>query len=84
MKKTMLYRFAIVFLISLIVGQNSYGGKIDQVKVAVKSACNKDLGDTEIMESVIKAFDCTSGTDVTVTGCKIKCLKENSGSVVGK
>lgn len=59
-------------------------GKVDQVKASVKSTCNKDLPESDLMDAVLKAYDCTAGTEVKVADCKIKCLKENSGSVVGK
>lgn len=59
-------------------------GKVDQVKKAVKVACNKDLQDSELMDAVLKAFDCVPGTDVKIADCKLKCLKEGDGNVVGK
>ncbi|PWU12254.1 MAG: hypothetical protein C5B49_16620 [Bdellovibrio sp.] len=61
-------------------------GKVDQVREAVKNSCQKrELKENEILEAVLKAFDCTPGTEVqVVVECKIKCLRENAGNVVGK
>ena len=75
-----------IFLLAaaLFVCAPSFAGKIDTVKDTVKNSCKLELDDTTALELVKKAYlTCTPGSDVEVKGCKIKCLKENAGAVVG-
>lgn len=84
-ESTLMFKLALLFIaVAIFKPSEVQAGKVDQVKQAVLSSCNKTLGDGEVMDAVIKAFDCTAGSDVSVGGCSIKCLKENSGNVVGK
>ena len=69
--------------LALIIGTTAQAGKVDQVKQAVKNTCQKDIPDGEVMDAVLKSFDCSSGADVKLQVCTIKCLKD-SGNVVGK
>lgn len=78
------FKEIVVTLGFLTFASSAHAGKVDQVKDAVKSSCQKELSTAEVMDAVLKAFDCTPGTDVKVADCQIKCQKENNGSVVGK
>lgn len=83
MKNQSRYRLLIgIFLLGLCAPQMSFAGKIDDVKKAVKDKCNKDVPSAEVMDVVLKVFDCTPDSDVTVGDCTIKCMK-TSGAVVG-
>ncbi|MGZ3691486.1 MAG: hypothetical protein ACXVAX_08280 [Pseudobdellovibrio sp.] len=77
-------RLIYIAILSTILGAPAYAGKVDTVKKAVKDSCNKELPDSDLMEAIVKAYDCTAGTSVKVADCKISCLKENGGFVVGK
>lgn len=60
-------------------------GKVEQVQAAVKKACSKDLANDEALRQVKNLFlSCVPGDKVDVDGCKVPCLKENSGAVVGQ
>lgn len=67
----------------MFFSQQAYAGKIDDVKNAVKEKCKTELAQDQVLESVIKAFDCTEGSDVKIGSCTIKCLKASAGNVVG-
>jgi hypothetical protein len=58
-------------------------GKVDAVKEAVKKQCGKELDPADVMSTVMKVFDCSPNSEVKVGDCTIKCLKGNSGNVVG-
>ncbi len=75
----------VMFLLMLIfaIVPASHAGKVDDVKKAVKDKCSKELPEDSLMDSAMKAFDCQPSQDVTIQGCTIKCLKANSGNVVG-
>jgi hypothetical protein len=66
-----------------LVSMPAQAGKVDEVKKIIKEKCSKDLSDSEVTDAVVKAYDCTPDSDVSVAGCTIKCLKGGSGSVVG-
>ncbi len=67
-----------------LIALPSFAGKVETVKETVKKACSKDLDDKAALDAVKKAFlSCTPGSEVEIDGCKIKCLKENAGAVVG-
>lgn len=71
-------------LAALLATSPSHAGRIETVKETVKNTCNKEVDDKTALDLVKKAFlSCTPGQDVDAGGCKIKCLKENSGAVVG-
>lgn len=67
----------------IFFSMQAFAGKIDDVKNAVKEKCKTELAQDQVLESVIKAFDCTEGSDVKIGSCTIKCLKANAGNVVG-
>ncbi len=74
---------SIAVLTALLLSTPVFAGKVDEVKNAVKEKCKIDLPAAQILESVIKAYDCNDGVDVKLEGCTIKCLKGNAGNVVG-
>jgi hypothetical protein len=59
-------------------------GKVDDVKKAIKEKCGKDVPSTELLDAVVKAYDCQPEQDVSVADCTIKCLKGSAGKVVGE
>jgi hypothetical protein len=73
---------ALALLFSCLIPQLGFAGKIDDVKKAVKEKCNKNIPSAEVMDVVLKVYDCTPDSDVVVGGCTIKCMK-SSGAVVG-
>ncbi|HEX7674763.1 MAG TPA: hypothetical protein VF412_11365 [Bdellovibrio sp.] len=69
----------------LISGRAFAEGKVEAVQVAVKKACSKDIPNDEALRLVKGLFlSCVPGDKVDVDGCKVPCLKENSGAVVGQ
>lgn len=74
---------AAIALTTIMMSAPAYAGKVDDVKKAVKDKCGTDIAAAQVLESVIKAYDCNEGTDVKIGDCSIKCLKANSGNVVG-
>jgi hypothetical protein len=70
---------------SLFMTQPAHAGKLEVVKDIVKSACRKDVDDNQALRLVKKVYlTCISGQDIEVEdGCKIKCLRENTGSIIG-
>ncbi|QLY25897.1 hypothetical protein [Bdellovibrio sp. KM01] len=73
-------------LVSFLSGHHAMAeGKVEQVQNAVKKACSKDLANDEALRQVKNLFlSCVPGDKVDVDGCKVPCLKENSGAVVGQ
>ena len=68
----------------LAVAPSAFAGKVDDVKKAIKEKCSKDVPSGELLDAVVKAFDCQPDQEVTVAGCAIKCLKGSAGKVVGE
>ncbi len=59
--------------------------KVEAVQKEVTKACGKELGKDEALRMVKNLFlSCVPGDKVDVEGCKVNCLKENSGAVVGQ
>lgn len=81
---SLMTRIAGLVAFALIISASfpAKAGKIDEVKAAVKAACNKELLSGELTAAVMGAYDCNPGSKVTVAGCAIDC-KKDSGSVVG-
>ena len=81
MNKTMkgIWLFAL-----LAVPSEAFAGKVDNVKKAVKDKCNKEIPIEILVTAVVRAYDCEPNRELTIAGCKIKCLKTEDGSVVGK
>ncbi|WP_413583378.1 hypothetical protein [Bdellovibrio sp. HCB288] len=71
--------------VSLFSGHAMAQGKVELVQAAVKKACSKDMANDEALRQVKNLFlSCVPGDKVDVDGCKVPCLKENSGAVVGQ
>ena len=75
---------AIVILgTALALAAPAHASKVEEVKRAVKDKCMTDIPQKELLDAVVKAYDCQPKSDVTINGCAIKCLKGDSGNVVG-
>jgi hypothetical protein len=74
----------IVLLALLAISSEAFAGKVDKVKKAVRDQCNKEIPIETLVTAVIRAYECAPDREVTIAGCKIKCLKDDDGSVVGK
>lgn len=76
-----------LFLVAstLAISFSAYAGKVESVQAEVKKSCNKDISSEEALPLVKSIFlSCSPGSKVdTPLGCKVNCLKENSGAVVG-
>lgn len=59
-------------------------GKVDEVKKAVRTKCQTEIPVETLLTAVVRAYDCEPDQNVTIAGCKIKCLKNGDGKVVGK
>lgn len=69
----------------LVSGRCFAEGKVEAVQAAVKKSCSKDIANDEALRLVKSLFlSCVPGDKVDVDGCKVACLKENSGAVVGQ
>lgn len=74
-----------IFFSVLLQFSTAQAGKVEDVQAAVKEACSKDIDKAEALRLVkTLALNCIPGSKVDVTGCDVKCLKENTGSVVGQ
>ena len=66
-------------------GNLAFAGKVEDVQAEVKKSCAKDLPKEDALRLVKNLFlSCVPGDKVDVDGCKVACLKENSGAVVGQ
>lgn len=82
MKKTIMVMAALPIMLA---GQMAFAGKVEDVQAEVKKACGKDLPKEDALRMVKNLFlSCVPGDKVDVDGCKVSCLKENSGAVVGQ
>jgi 20S proteasome alpha/beta subunit len=67
------------------VGNYAFAGKVEDVMAEVKKSCSKDIPKEDALRLVKNLFlSCVPGDKVDVDGCKVACLKENSGAVVGQ
>lgn len=74
---------AIVLALVAFAG-SAYAGKTDDIVVAAKSNCSKDLTKQQALKLIKKVFlTCKSGAKVDIGGCQISCMKANTGSIVG-
>lgn len=75
----------VIVLTVLLAGLSAEAGKVENVQEEVKKSCGKDITSDEALKMVKSMYlSCTPGTKVdTDLGCKVQCLKENSGAVVG-
>lgn len=75
----------LLFVVLFLTGSVTFAGKVEDIQGAVKTQCKKELSSADALKLVKNLFmSCTSGSDVDVDGCKVKCLKANDGAVVGK
>lgn len=83
MKKWVLSALSLMLVLS---GKSAFAeGKVEAVQTAVKKACSKDMPNDEALRQVKNLFlSCVPGDKVDVDGCKVPCLKENAGAVVGQ
>lgn len=80
-------RWVVLTLTAVVMlsGKAFAQSKVEAVQTAVKKACSKDMASDEALRQVKNLFlSCVPGDKVDVDGCKVPCLKENSGAVVGK
>lgn len=69
----------------MLMGSLAYAGKVEDVQGAMKKDCGKDVSNADALRMVKDLFlSCTPNSKVDVEGCKVSCLKENSGAEVGK
>jgi hypothetical protein len=75
--------FCVFFATLPCFGQS---GKLEAVQSTVKEKCNLTLSQSESLKLVKSLFlVCVPGTVVDVSAsCHIKCLKENSGVILGQ
>lgn len=78
-------KFLSVFgiVVGLVLSIPALAGKVDQTKLSVKDKCHKDIPEDQLLEAVVKAFDCQPQQEVTIADCTIKCLKASNGNVIG-
>jgi hypothetical protein len=57
-------------------------GKVEDVKKMVKNTCNIVLKEEDVMDVVVKVYDCNPDSKVRVGDCVLKCMKP-SGAIVG-
>ena len=75
--------FAVFLGIGLALAPPAHASKVEEVKRAVKDKCSAEIAQKELLDAVVKAYDCQPKSDVTIGACTIKCLKGDSGNVVG-
>lgn len=74
-----------LFMPIILMGSFAKAGKVEMVQEEVKKACGKDVPKEDALRLVKNLFlSCVPGDKVDVDGCKVSCLKENSGAVVGQ
>lgn len=71
-----------VLSMTLLLPQLSHAGKVDDVKKAIKDKCNIELKESQVMDVVVKVFDCNPDTKVQIENCTLQCMK-SSGAIVG-
>lgn len=69
-----------------LTSQNALAGKVEDVQAAVKKSCSKDVASDEALRMVKNLYlSCTPGSTVELDGgCKVPCLKDNAGAVIGQ
>jgi hypothetical protein len=78
------FTIALALGLTLLPLPQAHAGKVATVKQAVKDKCNKEIPIDILLASVVRAYDCQTNEEVTIASCKIKCLKGDSGNVVGR
>jgi hypothetical protein len=77
------FTIALALGLTLFPLPQAHAGKVATVKQAVREKCSKDIPIEILLDSVVRAYDCHN-QEVTIASCKIKCLKGDSGNVVGQ
>jgi ABC-type proline/glycine betaine transport system substrate-binding protein len=73
----------VILAVGLAFASPARASKVEEVKRAVKDKCSSEIPQKELLDAVVKAYDCQPKSDVTISGCTIKCMKGDSGNVVG-
>ena len=75
----------LVVALSLALPAACLAGRIDAVKMEVLRSCGRNLDDKQALSMVkMMFFNCGAGQKVdTATGCKVRCLNENPGVIIG-
>ena len=78
MKKTLLVAAVLCFSTAV------YASKANDIASAAQESCGKEISKSQALKLIKKVFlTCKSGSQVDIGGCQIKCMKENTGAVVG-
>ena len=79
-------RIPCLVLFALAMSSSAQAGKIEAVQDIVKKECGKVLASEEALRLVKELFlSCVPSTKVEIQGlCKVSCLRENAGVVVGQ
>lgn len=75
-----------VLIVASLLSPFAHAGKVEDVQKAVKAECSKDVDNSAALRMVKSLFlDCVPGSKVDVPdACKMTCLKQNAGAVVGQ
>lgn len=60
-----------------VICLSARAGRIEDVKDAVRAKCQTEIPVEELPTAVKRAYECEPDQNVTVTGCKIRCLKSS-------
>ncbi|CAE78475.1 hypothetical protein predicted by Glimmer/Critica [Bdellovibrio bacteriovorus HD100] len=79
--------FSIVVMTFMVLGPTSaYAGKVESIQEVIEKKCRKKISYEEALSLIRPLYlTCVPGTKVTVyDSCQVKCLKPNSGAVIGR
>ncbi|MGE9744917.1 hypothetical protein AB1A81_02290 [Bdellovibrio bacteriovorus] len=71
----------------MVLGPTSaYAGKVESIQEVIEKKCRKKISYEEALSLIRPLYlTCVPGTKVTVyDSCQVKCLKPNSGAVIGR
>lgn len=74
-------------IMGLMLGPSSASaGKVESIQEVVSQECKKRISYEEALSLIRPMYlTCVPGTKVKVYGkCQVKCLKANSGAVIGR
>lgn len=75
----------LLFFLTFGCSQLVLAGKLESVQKVVKEQCQRDLSAHEALKKIRDLYlTCVPGTKVSVDDCKINCLRENSGVIMGR
>lgn len=80
-------RFDSWVLLFFAIGCSSLAiaGKLENVQKVVKEQCHLEIPADEALKKVRDLYlTCVPGTKVSFDECKINCLRENAGVVMGQ